>query len=66
MPIIFWRYGYNRDVLCDCPSNSNDINSMEKQVIWFVQFSEHQGVRSGGMERERGREVETSVQRKDS
>lgn len=45
--ISFWRNGYNHDV-CACPSKSNDINSMEEQVIWFVQFSEQQGVRSGG------------------
>lgn len=38
---------FNRDV-CACPSKSNDINSMEEQVIWFVQFSEQKGVRSGG------------------
>ena len=54
----FWRYDYNRDALCDCPSKSNDINSMEEQVIWFVQSSKQQGVRSGGMERTRERERE--------
>lgn len=45
MPII----SYNCNALCDCPSKSNDINSMEEQVIWFVQFSKQQGVRLEGL-----------------
>lgn len=40
---------YNCNVLCDCPSKPNDINSMEEQVIWFVQFSKQQGGRLEGL-----------------